>query len=448
MAHLTIVGGGLAGSEAAWQAAQRGAQVTLYEMRPTTPTAVHKTGLLAELVCSNSLKSKSLERANGVLKEELRRLGSLVISAADRSEVPGGQALCVNRDIFAQAITDALTAHPNVAIAREEVPEVPPEGLTIVASGPLTSDRLADSIFRLTGAERLHFYDALAPIVDAETIDPERSFRADRYDKGGDEPAYINCPLTEAEYQAFFEALRTAERTVRHEFEPDELFEGCLPAEVIASRGFQALLFGPMRPVGLVDPRTGQRPFAVCQLRPENLELTMYNMVGFQTSLKFPEQDRVFRMIPALEHCEFLRYGMIHRNTYISSPGLLTAGFQFIARPELFFAGQVTGVEGYVESTASGLVCGINAARVAEGQEPLIFPRETVIGSLGHHVSTPPLAGKRFEPMNANFGMMPPIEDRPGQRKRDKKMAIGKRALAALEGFISGASLSRTACPA
>ena len=441
MTDVTIIGGGLAGSEAAWQAAQRGATVILYEMRPNTPTAVHKTGLLAELVCSNSLKSKSLERANGVLKEELRRLGSLVIGAADRAEVPGGQALCVDRELFAGQITEALQQHPNVTIIREEAAEVPPNGVTIVASGPLTSDRLAESVFALTGAERLHFYDALAPIIDAETIDPERSFCADRYDKGGDEPAYINCPLTEEQYDAFFEALLTAERTVRHEFEPDELFEGCLPAEVIASRGRKALLFGPMRPVGLVDPRTGRRPFAVCQLRPENAELTMYNMVGFQTSLKFPEQDRVFRMIPALEHCEFLRQGMIHRNTYISSPGLLNAAFQFIARPELFFAGQVTGVEGYVESTASGLVCGLNAVRVAEGVEPLTLPRETVIGSLGHHVCTPPLSGKRFEPMNANFGMMPPLESKPRLRKRDKKIAIANRALEALGAFMTDADL-------
>ncbi len=431
--EITIIGGGLAGSEAAWQAAERGAHVTLHEMRPVVPTAVHKTGLLAELVCSNSLKSRSLQRAGGLLKEELRRLGSLIMRCADESEVPGGQALAVDRDLFAGKVTAAIEQHPNISLVREEVTELPADRITIVATGPLTSERLVRSIFALTGEDCLFFYDALSPIVAADSIDPEHSFKADRWDKGDDEPAYINCPLTEEQYDAFYAALLEGESAVKHDFEPDELFEGCLPVEVIAARGRQALLFGPMRPVGLTDPRTGRRPFAVLQLRPENAELTMYNLVGFQTSLKPSSQERIFRLIPALHDAEFCRYGMMHRNTYIHSPGFLNAGFQCLRRPDLFFAGQLTGVEGYNESTASGLVCGINAVRVLRGRDPLIFPRETVIGSLGHHVSTPPLGGKRFEPMNANFGMMPPLDRPRGMNKRDHKQRLAERALAALE---------------
>jgi methylenetetrahydrofolate--tRNA-(uracil-5-)-methyltransferase len=430
MSEITIIGGGLAGSEAAWQAAERGAKVTLYEMRPVVQTEVHKTGLLAELVCSNSLRAKTLERGSGILKEEMRRLGSLVIRAADESEVPGGGALAVDRDIFAAKVTEAVEQHPNVTVIRQEVTEIPDDGIVIVASGPLTTSGLAKAIYALTGQHYLFFYDAVSPIVDADTIDRDRSFLASRYEKG--EAAYLNCPLTEPEYDRFYEALIHAETVQPRDFEKRELFEGCLPIEVIAKRGRQSLLFGPMKPVGLVDPKTGRRPFAVVQLRPENNELTMYNLVGFQTSLTWGEQDRVFRLIPALANAEFLRYGVVHRNTYIMSPALLNPTYQFRRRNTLFFAGQITGVEGYVESAASGLVAGVNAARLALGGEPVLFPRESMIGALARYVATASPAD--FQPMNANFGVLPPLESEP-KSKKDKKLAFSHRALEAIEAF-------------
>jgi len=404
--------------------------VRLYEMRPVVQTEVHKTGLLAELVCSNSLRAKNLERGSGLLKEEMRRLGSLIMQAAEESEVPAGGALAVDREVFAQKITDTLEQHPNVTIVREEMTEIPRNGPVIIATGPLTSSGLAKAIYGLTGQHYLFFYDAVSPIVDADTIDMDRCFLASRYDKG--EAAYLNCPMTEEEYDAFYEELIHAETVQPHEFEKRELFEGCLPIEVIAKRGRKSLLFGPMKPVGLMDPRTGERPFAVVQLRPENNELTMYNMVGFQTSLTWGEQDRVFRMIPALAHCEFLRYGVVHRNTYIMSPVLLNPTYQFRRRNDLFFAGQITGVEGYVESAASGLVAGVNAARLASGLDPVLFPRESMIGALAHYIATASPAD--FQPMNANFGVLPPIEN-PPRNKKEKKQIIVRRALDVIDAF-------------
>ena len=353
---MTIVGAGLAGSEAAWQAAQRGAKVLLYEMRPEVQTPAHKTGLFAELVCSNSLKSNELVRAGGILKEELRRLDSLILKAADATAVPAGSALAVDRELFAAQITEAIDGYPNVTVRREEVTQIP-EGLAIIASGPLTSQPLARALYSITGKSYLFFYDAISPIVDVESIDRDKVFLASRYDKG--EAAYINCPMNQAEYDAFYDALMGAEISLHADVDPKELYEGCLPVEIIAKRGKDTLRFGPMKPVGLRDPRTGETPYAVVQLRPENNDLTMYNLVGFQTSLRWGEQERVFQMIPGLERAEFLRFGAVHRNTYINAPTLLRPTYQLRARDDLFFAGQITGVEGYIESTASGWVASL-----------------------------------------------------------------------------------------
>lgn len=433
MQPITIIGGGLAGSEAAWQLAQRGADVVLCEMRPEVNTAAHKTDLLAELVCSNSLRSDNLDRAQGILKAELRLLGSLILDCADRFRVPAGSALAVDRDLFARAVTEAIADHPRIEVRREEVTELPDDVPAIIASGPLTSPGLAKAIYSVTGQHYLFFYDAISPIVDADSVDMEKAFMASRYDKG--EAAYVNCPLTEGEYDAFFDALIHAEQSMHADVDPSELFEGCLPIEVIAGRGRDALLFGPMKPVGLTDPHTDSRPFAVVQLRSENADFTMYNLVGFQTSLKWGEQERVFRMIPGLEEAEFLRYGAVHRNTYINSPTLLRPTLNLKSRPNVYFAGQITGVEGYVESTACGLVAGLNCLAALRDEPAVIFPRETVIGALMHHVTH---ANPRdFQPMNANFGLLPPMPRQKGQGKRDRRVAVARRSLAAMEQTIA-----------
>ncbi len=443
---LTIIGGGLAGTEAAWQAANRGARVRLYEMRPAVPTGAHTGGDLAELVCSNSLGSNLPDRAPGLLKEELRRLGSLLLRCADTAALPAGGALAVDRKAFSRCVTEALEGHPNVEIIREEVTAIP-DGAAIVASGPLTSARLSQALAELTGQEHLYFFDAISPVVTLDSINFGIAFRASRYGRGEQEEGdYINCPLNEAEYAAFVEALVAAERIELREFElaleggvragKHRYFEGCLPIEVMARRGKDALAYGPMRPVGLRDPRTGRRPYAVVQLRQDNLAGTLYNLVGFQTNLKFPEQRRVFRMIPGLEEAEFARYGQMHRNTFIFSPALLRPTLQFHNRDDLFFAGQITGVEGYAGNIATGLLAGRNAARLLRGREPLILPPETMMGALCHYITH--AAPADFQPMKANFGILPPLEGkiRKGRRgKRARAAAYVERALAALEAY-------------
>lgn len=431
---ITVIGGGLAGSEAAWQAARHGVRVRLYEMRPHRQTPVHRTDLCSELVCSNSLRGASLDVAAGLLKEELRRQGSLIIQAADRHAVPAGGALAVSRDDFAAAVTAALTSHPLVEMVREEATAIPAGGIVVVASGPLTSDALAADVQRFTGEDYLAFYDAAAPIVTLDSIDLSRVYRASRYGKGEGE-AYLNCPMTRSEYEAFYQALITAERAVpHHPHEKACYFEGCLPVEEMARRGPETLLYGPLKPVGLADPRTGRTPHAVVQLRQDNAAGTLYNMVGFQTSLKWGEQKRVFRLIPGLEQAEFVRLGVMHRNTFIKSPRVLRPTLQTRARATLFFAGQMTGVEGYVESAAGGLVAGINAARLALGMQPLAWPPETATGALLRYITH--AAPDHFQPMNIAFGLLPP----PGQPIRDKrrrKLALAERALASLAAFAA-----------
>ena len=427
--YLTIIGAGLAGAEAAWQAARRGARVRLFEMRPEKMTPAHKTGLFAELVCSNSLKSDSLSRGQGIIKAELRRLGSLIMEAADRTRVPAGDALAVDRDLFARAITDAIEGEPLIEIVREEVTEVPDEGPVILASGPLTSQPLARSLFRFTGAEYMFFYDAISPIVNVESINQDVAWLASRYGKG--EAAYWNCPMDREQYQTFYEALLGAEKTLHADYDPSELFEGCLPVEVIAARGVDTLRFGPMKPVGLTNEHTGQQPYAVVQLRPENNELTMYNLVGFQTSLKYGEQARVFRMIPGLENAEFLRFGAIHRNTFINAPTLLHPTMQSRQREDLFFAGQITGVEGYLESTVAGWLAGVNAARLLEGKEPVALPTGCISGALFNHICT--ADAEHFQPMNANFGLLPRVERDKSMSKQKQREGRGPECLAALE---------------
>ncbi len=453
--ELIVIGGGLAGSEAAWQAAERGVQVTLYEMRPKVTTGAHTTDRLAELVCSNSLGSNLPDRAAGVLKAELRRLGSLLLRIADESAVPAGGALAVDRDLFAQRVTQALEAHPNIRIVREEVTEIPSTP-TILASGPLTSPKLSQALAQLTGQEHLYFYDAIAPIVVADSINMEICFRASRYGRGEQaEGDYINCPFTKAEYDAFVEALIHAERIDLREFERPVLegavgvragkgkfFEGCLPIEVLARRGHDALAFGPLRPVGLTDPRTGKRPYAVVQLRQDNLAGTLYNMVGFQTNLKFGEQRRVFRMIPGLEQAEFARYGQMHRNTFLFSPALLHPTLQFRRQANLFLAGQITGVEGYVGNIATGLLAGWNAARWLHGQPLLTLPRETMLGALCHYITHASEAD--FQPMKANYGILPPLPRRI-RNKRERYAAYAQRAQEALERFLASLEEDPTA---
>ncbi len=422
---IRIIGGGLAGSEAAWQAAERGIAVALYEMRPDKMTPAHVGGRLAELVCSNSLGSNLPDRAAGLLKNELRALGSLVLACADETRVPAGGALAVDRERFAAEVTRRVTSHPRIRVIREEVSAVP-DGPAVIATGPLTSDPLAQSIAALTGEAHLYFYDALAPIVAADSIDMAVAFRASRYDRG--EADYINCPMSEEEYGRFVEALLAAERIPLREFEREEarFFEGCLAVEVMAARGRDTLAFGPLRPVGLTDPRTGRRPHAVVQLRQDNLSGTLYNLVGFQTNLRYGEQERVFRLIPGLERAEFVRYGQMHRNTFINAPLLLDATMGFRDRPGLFFAGQITGVEGYVGSVGSGWLAGVNAARFALGQAGLVLPSTTMLGALSHYVSH--AEPDSFQPMKANFGLMPPLTP-PVRNKRKRYQAYAARAL-------------------
>jgi methylenetetrahydrofolate--tRNA-(uracil-5-)-methyltransferase len=446
---LTIIGGGLAGCEAAWQAAGRGVRVTLYEMRPARNTPAHVGDRLAELVCSNSMGARGVDRAGGLLKEEMRRLGSLIVDCAEAAVVPAGSALAVDREIFAERVTALIAGHPHIELRRQEMTHIP-EGPCIVASGPLTSDKLAQEIMALTGQEQLSFFDAMSPIVEAESINMQVAFRASRYGRGEqDEGDYINCPLTEEEYTAFVEALRAAEVIPLRDFEREDarFFEACLPVEVLAARGRDALAFGPLRPVGLADPRSGRRPYAVVQLRQDNLAATLYNLVGFQTNLRWGEQQRVLRMIPGLENAEFLRYGQMHRNTFINSPTLLDAGLRLLAasaagRAPLWFAGQITGTEGYVGSAMGGLVAGLNAARYLRGQSPLIFPQTTMIGALLHYISH--AEPKDFQPMKANFGLMPPLERRV-RRKQERNQTYARRALADLEAFIGEQRLETVA---
>lgn len=436
---ITVIGAGLAGSEAAWQIAMQGIRVTLYEMRPTVKTAAHVTNNFAELVCSNSLRGAGLTNAVGLLKEEMRRLGSLIISAADLTAVPAGGALAVDRDLFSAEVTQRLTEHRLIEVIREEVTEIPREGIVIIATGPLTSQSLSRSIQELTGQQYLYFFDAAAPIVHKESIDFDKVYVASRYDKG--EAAYINCPMTEDEFNRFYDALITAETAPVKDFEKEIYFEGCMPAEVMAKRGRQTLLFGPMKPVGLPDPRTGKAPFAVVQLRQDNAAATLYNIVGFQTHLKWGEQARVFRMIPGLENAEFARFGVMHRNTYINSPRVLKPTYQLQARDTLFFAGQITGVEGYVESAAAGLIAGINAGRLARGQELLVFPHETAVGAMARYITH--TSADNFQPMNATFGLLPPLQGKI-RDKRVKNEKISDRALTALDEFVQRESLTIT----
>ncbi len=438
---LVVVGGGLAGAEAAWQAAERGVCVTLFEMRPVRTTPAHVTDRLAELICSNSLGSDKPATAPGLLKAELRRLGSLIMSCADETAVPAGGALGVDREQFAARVTDRIERHPRISLRREEVRRVP-DGPAIIASGPLTSDALAADIARLAGREYLYFYDAIAPIVAADSIDMSIAFRASRYgrDSGeGGDGDYINCPMARDEYEAFVAALASAERIELRGFEQEDpkFFEGCLPVEILAARGRDALAFGPLRPVGLRDPRSGRRPHAVVQLRQDNLAGTLYNIVGFQTNLKWPEQKRVLRLIPGLAAAEFMRYGMMHRNTFICSPALLDPTMQFRARPDLFFAGQIVGVEGYVGNAATGWVAGVNAARRLQAEAPVTLPRETMIGALCLYVAH--ADPKDFQPMKANFGIVPELEA-PLHNKRARYERYVERAMAAIEQFVEAFS--------
>jgi len=434
--RLNVIGGGLAGSEAAWQAAERGIHVRLWEMRPKQQTPAHVTDKLAELVCSNSLGSDLPDRASGLLKNELRRMNSLIMACADEARIPAGGALAVGREKFSELVTERIEGHPNIEVCREEATSIPDEP-TIIASGPLTSSRLADEIAALIGEDYLYFYDALAPIVRADTINMDICFRASRYGRGEeDEGDYINCPMTEEEYRRFVDALLSAERIELRQFEREDpnFFEGCLPIEVLAARGPDALAFGPLRPVGLVDPRTGRRPYAVVQLRQDNVAGTLYNLVGFQTNLRWPEQRRVLRMIPGLEEAEFVRLGQMHRNTFLNSPTLLRRTMQYRGRDDLFFAGQITGVEGYVGNAGTGLLAGVNAARLLKGQPLWELPETTMLGALAHYVvhADP----EHFQPMKANFGLLPPL-DPPVRNKRERYAAYAARALDALERFLS-----------
>lgn len=442
-AHVIVIGGGLAGSEAAWQAANRGIRVTLYEMRPRRFTPAHTTDRLAELVCSNSLGSNLMDRALGLLKAEMRRLGSLIIACADATALPAGGALAVDREAFSALVTARVSGHPLIEIRREEVEKVPTEGPAVIATGPLTAEALADDIARLCGQRYLYFYDAMSPIVTSESINMQKVFRASRYGRDshpGSEGDYLNCPMNDEEYERFVRELLAAETIQRREFEAEDkrFFEACLPLEVLAARGLEALAYGPLSPMGLRDPRTGKRPRAVVQLRQDNLAGTLYSLVGFQTNLTWPEQKRVFRLIPGLEEAEFVRYGQMHRNTFINSPVLLHPTLQFKARPDLFFAGQITGTEGYVGSAAGGLIAGINAARLARGEEPITLPRTTMLGALLHYVTH--ANPQEFQPMKANFGLLPEIE--PFIRsKRERYRAYAQRALADLESFLAASGI-------
>jgi methylenetetrahydrofolate--tRNA-(uracil-5-)-methyltransferase len=466
---LTIIGGGLAGCEAAWQAASSGVSVTLFEMRPVRPTAVHRTDRLAELVCSNSFRGDKLDNAVGLLKHEMRQLGSLVMRAAEESRVPAGAALAVDRERFADIITRALATHPLITIVRQEITSVPrhtPREPVIVATGPLTSEALAADITRLVGQDHLYFYDAISPIVLADSIDQGKVFRASRWNRSvtirqpsrdcasqGDEcPVageqdgdYLNCPLSREEYERFYEALVHAESATVHDFDKEKFFEGCLPIEVMAHRGADTLRFGPMKPVGLVDPRTGRLPYAVVQLRQDDLAADHYSLVGFQTQLKWSEQGRVLRLIPGLEQAEFVRFGMVHRNTYVNGPAVLAETWQVRTQPSLFFAGQMSGVEGYVESAASGLVAGLNAAALANGEAVIAAPRTTAIGALAYYVSH--ANPSHYDPSNITFGIMPPLLQPPKSRF-ERKLALAERALADLATWRQRAFAGRVVCSA
>lgn len=430
MDSITVIGGGLAGSEAAWQAAKRGIRVKLYEMRPRKMTPAHKTALLAELVCSNSLRSKDPLSASGLLKTELQLAGSIIMEAALHSEVPAGSALAVDRTVFSSYITEKLRSQPLIEIIHEEIEEIP-DGFCIIATGPLTSNAFSESLKRLLGEEHLYFYDAIAPIVDAETIDFSKVFRASRYGKGGDD--YLNCPMNKEEYERFYNALIEADTVGKRDFEDMKVFEGCMPIEIMARRGPDTLRFGPMKPVGLIDPRTNKEPYAVVQLRIENRDRTAYNIVGFQTRLKWPEQRRVFRLIPGLEHAEFLRYGSIHRNTFINGPLFLNKDLSLKIKDSTYLAGQITGVEGYIESTAMGLVAGINLSRRIKGLPFVPVPPETAHGSLIRYITESEPRG--FQPSNINFALLPPLEKKI-KDKRLRRQLIVKRAIDSWTKYI------------
>ncbi|MDZ5574633.1 FADH(2)-oxidizing methylenetetrahydrofolate--tRNA-(uracil(54)-C(5))-methyltransferase TrmFO [Enterococcus cecorum] len=427
MVYVNVIGAGLAGSEAAWQIANAGVAVHLYEMRPTKKTPAHHTNQFAELVCSNSLRGNSLQNAVGVLKEEMRRMNSVIIHSADETSVPAGGALAVDRDTFSATVTEKVRNHPLITVYEEELTAFP-EGITVVATGPLTSEGLAKTIKEFNGSDGFYFYDAAAPIIEKSSINFDKVYLKSRYDKG--EAAYLNCPMTKEEFEAFHKELVNAEVAPLKEFEKEKYFEGCMPIEVMAARGEKTMLFGPMKPVGLEDPKTGKRPYAVIQLRQDNAAASLYNIVGFQTHLKWGEQKRVFQMIPGLENAEFVRYGVMHRNSFMNSPELLEPTYQSRKDSRIFFAGQMTGVEGYVESAASGLIAGINAARLAKGEELVVFPRETAMGSMAYYITH--AEGKHFQPMNANFGLFPELPE----RIRDKKVryeTLANRALESLE---------------
>lgn len=433
MKKVNIIGAGLAGSEAAWQLAQRGIPVRLYEMRPKKYSPAHHTDAFGELVCSNSLRANNIENAVGLLKEEMRRLDSLIMKCADDNQVPAGGALAVDREKFSAQITETIKQHPLIEVIYEEVTNVPENEITIIATGPLTEGAMADYVKQVTSQDDLYFYDAAAPIVTAESINYDKAFWASRYDKG--DADYLNCPMTEEEYNRFYDALTTAELIETKEFEKEKFFEGCMPIEAMASRGRQTLLFGPMKPVGLVDHRHEEEEFyAVVQLRKDNQEGTLFNIVGFQTRMKWGEQKRVLQMIPGLEHAEIVRYGVMHRNTFVNSPIALESTCRIKSREQLFLAGQITGVEGYVESTASGLVAGINAARMYQEQELIKFPLTTAIGGLMNYIVT--ADSKHFQPMNVNFSLIPPLEGKKIRNKKEKNAIIAQRALNDLDAFI------------
>ena len=439
-----VLGAGLAGCEAAWQIAQRGVQVRLFEMKPGKYTPAHHTKGFAELVCSNSLRSDSLSNAVGLLKEEMRRMGSLIMQAADATRVPAGSALAVDRTLFSDYITEKIRNHPNIEVVEQEVAGVEPDTVTVIATGPLTSDRMAEYIERTLDCGGLSFFDAAAPIVDAASVNTEIAYPASRYGKGNADD-YLNCPMNETEYRAFYEALLTAEEAQLKDFDREsqkdlKVFEGCMPVEIMARRGADTLCYGPLKPVGLPDPRTGREPYAVVQLRKENTAGTMYNLVGFQTHLTFPEQRRVFRMIPGLENAEFLRYGVMHRNTYLNSPGKLSPTYALLSDPRIFFAGQMTGVEGYVESAGSGLLAGINAARRAIGEDALLFPEETVLGAMAAYVSRGGTGN--FVPMNANFGIVAPLGYRVKGGKTAKNEKLAERSLCEIDRIVGKDPLS------
>ena len=430
---VRVIGAGLAGCEAAMQIANRGVKVQLYEMKPHKRTPAHKTDWFGELVCSNSLKAMRVESAAGLLKEEMRRLDSFLMKCADKCQVPAGGALAVDREQFARLVTQGVKNHPNITVVSEEITEIPDDGVTIIATGPLTSDGLARAIEQRFG-DSLSFFDAAAPIVTADSVDMDFAFTASRYDRGGDDD-YINCPMNKEEYGIFYDALIHAERAPLHDFDVNnpKVYEGCMPVEVLAQRGEGTLRFGPMKPVGLINPKTGHRAWALLQLRKENAAGTMYNLVGFQTNLKFPEQKRVFSLIPALHRAEFVRYGVMHRNTFICSPKVLNSDFSVKENKRLFFAGQITGVEGYMESAASGIMAGLNAVRRLQSQETLTLPADTMIGALSRYIADPTV--KKFQPMGANFGVLPELENRP-RDKRERAAAYAQRALDSLNKFL------------